>query len=385
MKSKKILRISTVPSSLDLLLTDQMKFMTNQGYKVIMISASGREVKNLIKREGCQHIEIPFTRKITLFKDLYCLWLLIKVILQTKPEIVHTHSPKAGLLGMIASFICRVPLRFHTIAGLPLMVHTGLKRKVLNTTEKITYFCATKVLPNSKSIMEFVIEQRFTSKEKLEMIGYGSSNGIDLSRFSPSKLQIELLDSIKKKVLYDPNSIYFLSVGRIVKDKGIEELVSVFKKLNTEYQNTKLIILGEYEKDLDPIQPEIEFEIENNPNIIFIGWSDHVEYYMSFCHSLIHGSYREGFPNVLLQAGAMKCPIICSHIPGNIDIVDDSETGLIFRVKDKDALYAKMVWSLKNVEKIHLYSQDLYEKIHTYFERKKFHELIKEFYLNQNN
>lgn len=350
-----------------------------------MISADGKEIKHVVERERCPHITIPFTRQITPLRDLWCLLLLIKIVFKEKPDIVHTHTPKAGLIGMLASYICRVPIRLHTIAGLPLMVATGFKRSLLESIEKLTYRCATKILPNSKSIKSFILDHAFTSEKKLHIIGEGSSNGIDLKKYTPDVLDDSKINLLKKDLLFDENNFYFLAVGRIVRDKGIEELVNTFKKINLEYSNTRLVLLGTFEKELDPISSEIELEVKENLNIHFIGWSDHVEYYMSFCNALIHASYREGFPNVLLQAGAMNCPIVCSDIPGNIDIVDDMQTGLLFKVKDRDHLYEKMVWLINNPSEIESFTMKLSNKIYTFFERTKFHNLLKDFYNNQFN
>ena len=208
----KIIRITTVPISLDLLLTDQMKFMKSKGIDVTMISNSGEQVDRLIKQQECPHIEVNLTRQITPIADLKALAHLIKIFKTHQPDIVHTHTPKAGLLGMIAAKFCSVPLRLHTIAGLPLMTATGLKKRILFQTEKITYWGAHKVLPNSKSLRSYMLQNRMIKEEKLAMIGKGSTNGIDIERFSLSKITDKEKESIKEKINYTDSDFVIIAI-----------------------------------------------------------------------------------------------------------------------------------------------------------------------------
>jgi len=167
-----------------------------------MISADGKERDEIIKNEGCPHIVVPMTRQITPWQDLKCLWQLIKIFRKEKPKIVHTHTPKAGLLGMLAAYICSVKVRIHTVAGLPLMVEKGFKFRLLTLIEKITYAAANRVWPNSTSLKNYIIEKRFTKKSKLGVILMGSSNGINLNRYSKQSLDNNIIEEIKKSFFY---------------------------------------------------------------------------------------------------------------------------------------------------------------------------------------
>jgi glycosyltransferase involved in cell wall biosynthesis len=377
MKKPKLIRITTVPISLNLLLTNQPRAASDAGFDVVLIAADGPEWPEIIARENCPYFICPMTRTISPLKDLVSLWKLFVFFLKEKPQIVHSHTPKAGLLSMIAGKIARVPVRIHTLAGLPLETATENKKKLLKFIEKITLFCSTETWPNSLSLLNFY-KENVKNSPKLKLIGAGSSNGIDLSKFQKNKLDPEILAEIKNKIGFKSDTTYFLAVGRIVRDKGIPELIEAFCELKLKFSNIRLILVGSYENiRSEEILPEnILKKIDDEPDIIPVGWSDKVEYYMALCNFLVFPSHREGFPNVLLQAGAMKLPVICSQINGNIDIVTDHETGLLHKPKDKNHLVEQLVFSLNHPEKMAKMAENLYLKVNEKFERNAFHKLI---------
>lgn len=372
LKKNKLIRITTVPMALAYPLSGQPSFMHKNGFDVIMISANGKELPKVLSNEICPHIVIPMTRRITPWQDLWSLFRLIKFIKKEKPDIVHTETPKAGLLGMLASRICNVNIRIHTVAGLPLMVENGFKLWLLKLVEKITYAAATNVWPNSYSLKEFILKHNFTSSQKIHVIGKGSSNGINTERFNVEHLNPEVLEEVKKSFCYDGNCLYFLFVGRMVFDKGIIELVNTFIKLQNIHSNLRLILLGNYEKLLDPLPEKIESEIKTNPYIIHINWTNHVEYYMAVSDYFIFPSYREGFPNVLLEAAAMQLPIICSNIAGNIDIVTNDKTGVIFESQNENSLEEAMIKSMQTPQKSIQMASCLHKLVTNSFEREIF-------------
>lgn len=379
----KLIRITTVPISLKLLITGQMKFMSENGFDVIMISADGKEINEVRQSEACPHVLIELTRKITPLKDLMALWKMYNFFRSQKPDIVHTHTPKAGLIGMLAAKLAGVKIRIHTVAGMPLMVYEGKMKKLLIAVEKLTYWASTDVWPNSYSLYNYILENKFTQKSKVKIINKGSSNGIDLNRFSIENLNPEKIASIKRQISFDENQKIVVSIGRMVKDKGVEELVSAFKQLQAENINFKLLLIGPFEHDLDPLNKEIVKEIESNPNIQHIDWSDDVEYYMHLSYLLIHPSHREGFPNVLLQAGAMKCPIVCSEIPGNVDVANNRSEATWFKVKNQEDLYEKLKWAMENENELKLRADNLHQKIEKSFSRIEIHNAILAAYKNK--
>lgn len=378
----KLIRVTTVPIALKYLLAGQMKYMKETGFDVIMVSADGEGREDVIKQEGCEHHIIPMTRTISPFADLRSLWKMYRFIKKEKPDIVHSHTPKAGLMAMIASKWAGVKIRIHTVAGLRFMTSHGFTRKLLMRMEKLTAYYATHVWPNSFSLLQYIKDTRLLNTKKLEVIGYGSSNGIDLSRFSQELLEQEKIKSIKKELNYDPQLTYFLCVGRIVKDKGIRELVKSFCRLYAKNDRLRLILVGSFEDHLDPIGDDVKDILQKHPGIIMTGWRNDVEYFMQLSFALIHPSYREGFPNVLLQAGAMCCPVICSCIEGNIDIVDHEESGFLFEAQNEEALFQALKKALANPGMLKNYAGNLRRKIEERFERKTLHKKIKEKYIN---
>ena len=376
----KLVRVTTVPLALKYLVTGQMRYMKENGFDVIMISADGKERNTIIQNENCPHVVIPMTRKITPFSDLRSLWLLYNFFKKEKPDIVHSHTPKAGLLAMLASKMAGVKIRVHTVAGLRFMTSTGMTRKVLVQMEKLTCKWATHVWPNSFSLMKYILSSKLTQEKKLEVIGLGSSNGINLSRFSPGSLDATKLKRAKELIRYDENLIYFLCVGRIVKDKGIHELLYAFTKTYEINKNVRLVLVGTFENDLDPIGEEAESILKKHPGIILTGWSDDVEYFMSLSFALVHPSYREGFPNVLLQAGAMLCPVLCSRIEGNIDLIDQEKTGLIFEAKNKVALFQTLERALANPLVLKQYARELRKKVEEHFDQRVLHKALNQKY-----
>jgi glycosyltransferase involved in cell wall biosynthesis len=377
----KLIRVTTVPMALKHLLSGQMRYMNENGFEVIMVSAAGKEIDEVTANEDCPHHIINMTRKITPVADLKSLWQLYRFFKKEKPAIVHSHTPKAGLLAMLAAKFAGVKVRIHTIAGLRFMTSSGFTRKILVFMEKLTGRAATHVWPNSFSILKYVQDNKLVAAKKLQVIGLGSSNGINLNRFNALALQPSKEEELKKQLQYNENFTYLLSVGRIVKDKGIDELLVSFDKLYLQNAGLRLILLGSFEEDLDPVSDKAKKILREHPGIIHINWSDEVAYYMHLAHILIHPSYREGFPNVLLQAGAMGCPVVCSRIEGNIDIVEDKRTGLIFEAKNETDLIEKLTFALEHRDLMKSYAAELQKKVLTNFDQGLVHELIKKKYL----
>lgn len=335
---QKLIRITTIPISLEKLLENQLRFM-KQYYDVTAISADLTNLERVGKLQEVPVYAIEMTRKITPWQDLKATWRLFCFFKKEKPFIIHTHTPKAGTVGMLAAKLAGVPHRLHTVAGLPLLEATGKKRKLLNFVEKITYACATKVYPNSYGLKGIIIKEQFCDQEKLKVIGNGSSNGINTSYFDPELFTDNDIQSLKINLGITPEEFVFIYVGRLVGDKGINELIQAFQKLAAESNRVKLLLVGPFESDLDPLTPETIHEIATNDNIISVGFQKDVRRYFAISDCLIFPSYREGFPNVVMQAGAMALPSIVTNINGCNEIIIDGANGIIIPVKNSKAIY----------------------------------------------
>ena len=344
---KKLIRITTVPISFKVLLKGQLRFMASNGFDVKGVSSEGEELKEVRENEGIVMEAINMSRKITPFQDLKSLWEMWNFLRKEKPQIVHTHTPKAGIIGMLAARLAGVPHRLHTVAGLPLMEATGIKRKILNFVEKLTYSSATRVYPNSKGLYDFILQNHFTQSNKLKIIANGSSNGINTTFFSPAQVsEIEKV-ALREKLNIQSDDFVFVFVGRIVSDKGINELIKAFSQLqtaeNNELTGIKLLLVGGLESDLDPLNPETLAEINQNKDIISAGFQQDVRPFFAISNVLAFPSYREGFPNVVMQAGAMGLPSIVSDINGCNEIIVEGENGLIIPPKNVEKLKEKML------------------------------------------
>ena len=349
---KKLIRITTVPLSLKVLLKGQLRFMASNGFDVKGVSSEGEELREVHENEGIAVEAITMSRKITPFQDLKSLWEMWNFLRKEKPQIVHTHTPKAGIIGMLAARLAGVPHRLHTVAGLPLMEATGTKRKILNFVEKLTYSSTTRVYPNSKGLYDFILQNNFTQSNKLKIIANGSSNGIDTTFFSPDQVTELERVTLREKLNIQPDDFVFVFVGRIVSDKGINELIKAFSELqaveNNEPTGIKLLLVGGLENDLDPLNSETLAEINQNKDIISVGFQQDVRSFFAIADALVFPSYREGFPNVVMQAGAMGLPSIVSDINGCNEIIIEGENGLIIPPKNVEKLKEKMLTLAKD-------------------------------------
>lgn len=337
----KLVRITTVPLSLKYLLPGQMTYMREHGFDVTMMSSDGPEVAGVIAEEKCAFHALPLTRTISPLNDLKCIYHLYKWLKKNKPTIIHSETPKAGLVAMISGWLAGVPVRINTVAGLPLMVENGYKYFILAAVERITNAAATNVWPNSFSLQKIMLEKKLCKAGKMQVLANGSSNGTNTNRYSREALDPVKMQAIKENIHYNEYLHYNLCVARVVKDKGITELVEAFKALYNRDQSQRLLLVGPYEKHLDPLpQSTIEL-IENHPGIIRVPMTDAVEYYLALAQLFVFASYREGFPNVLMEAGSMGIPVICSRIEGNVDLIKHGETGLLFEKMNSNDLLEK--------------------------------------------
>lgn len=340
---EKFFLITTVSKSLNFF-KEQINHL-NQFYDVTLISSPSAELKEIATRENVNYKGIKMNREIALFNDIKSLICLIIFFVKERPTVLHCNTPKASLLGLIAAYITRVPNRIYYIHGLRYEGVTGIKRKILITMEKISCFCANKIVAVSFGVQE-IVQNDLTSK-KVDVIHNGSPNGMVIddfinSQYNKSEIREEL-NILKSDFVYG-------FVGRIVGDKGINELIEAFQVLNEEYKNTKLLLIGLYEEELDPLKKETIEEIKNNQNIIELGFQKDVKKYLSIINVFVSPSYREGFGLSLLEANLMGKPVIATKITGYTEIVTQGENGFLIPIKNSEELKNKMEWSLLNSE-----------------------------------
>jgi len=337
MSKPKLIRITTIPLSLDKLLSGQLRFMRDY-FEVTAVSSEKEYLERIGEREGVATHHLEMTRKITPHKDIWALLKLWLYFIKTKPHIVHTHTPKAGIVGMLAAKLAGVPYRLHTVAGLPLLEAEGKKRKLLDIVEKLTYRCATHVLPNSFGLKKIILDLKFTTPHKIMVLANGSSNGIDTNYFSKEHFSFAQKTALKESLQIAETDFVFVFVGRLVSDKGINEAVSAFKKIRITYPHAKFLLVGPLESELDPLDVETLEAINHCTGIISVGYQQDVRPYLAISCVLVFPSYREGFPNVVMQAGAMELPSIVSDINGCNEIIIQNKNGLIIPPKSEQQL-----------------------------------------------
>ncbi len=338
MKHVKIIRTSTIPLSLNILLKGQLKFLSDY-FEVIGISSNGEELKEVNIREGVKVEAIEMERGISPLKDFVSLIKMYQQFKREKPTIVHSITPKAGLLTMLAGKFAGVPIRMHTFTGLIFPTRIGMMQKLLIKMDQLLCWAATNIYPEGNGVKSDLINFNITNKP-LKILANGNVNGIDTTFFSRQQIDDHKQEKLKKELNIQPNDFVFIFVGRLVGDKGINELIEAFSKLKT--QNSKLLLVGPLESDLDPLQIFTLKEIENNPNIISVGFQKDVRSYFAISDVLTFPSYREGFPNVVLQAGAMELPSIVSNINGCNEIIIEGKNGAIISVKNVEEILNAM-------------------------------------------
>lgn len=366
MHKKKIFRVATVSMSLDILLKGQLKFL-QQYYDITAISGADEHLDEVERREGVRVKNIKMKREISVFNDVVSLFRLYWFFRKEKPALVHSITPKAGLLTMIAGKMAGVPVRMHTFTGLVFPAKSGFKKRLLIWMDKLLCACATHIYPEGKGVKKELLQYRITSKP-LSIIANGNINGVDLTYFDPYLFSDEDKIEQRQKLGIEKQDFVFVFLGRLVRDKGVAELVEAFTKLNATGR-IKLLLVGDYEQNLDPLPAKIVSDIEMYPDIISVGFVKDVRPYLSISDVLVLASYKEGFPNSVLQAAAMGLPCIVTDISGNNEIITHGDTGWIIPVRNTEALQEAMKKALVEYKRNAQFSQYTRRKIALLYEQ----------------
>lgn len=343
---KKIIRATTVPTSLVAFCSGLLKELSEK-YEVIAISSPGEDLYKIHKSDGIRVISVPMERHISIIKDMKSLWLMYKVFRKEKPYMIHSMTPKAGLICMVAGSFAHVPRRVHTFTGLVWPTTVGIKRKILMLADKIICRCATNLIPEGQGVMNDL--KTHITKKPMQVLGYGNVRGIDLNYWKvTSELKSKSIELRRK--LDVTNTFNFIFVGRIVGDKGINELVEAFIRLLNNGKNIRLLLIGKFETNLDPVSEVTRTKINSTHQIIVVGpqYGEDLKTHYAASDCLVLPSYREGFPNTPIEAGALNLPCIVTDINGSREIIENGKNGLIIKPKDVDALYESMRLILEN-------------------------------------
>lgn len=323
---KNILHVINVYFSLSYF-GDQFKYFGEKGYREHLICSPSEYLEGYAKKNGIKYLEVPVNRKISIIDDLKAIWRVFRYIKKNKIDVVSGHTPKGAMVGMIAAFLANVPIRLYFRHGLAYETSKGLTRFLIKNTDRITSLCATKIICASPSVLEVSLADRLAPPRKQVVLLKGTCGGIDTNKvFNPSNIDNKSLDTLRKQYKIDNDDFVVGFTGRLVKDKGIEELVNAFKQLEGK-SKIKLLLVGLFE-ERDAISTETREYILNSENIIYTGFvNENIQLFYSLMDVYVLPSYREGFPTGVLEAQSMKTPVLTTRVTGCIDSIIDGQTG----------------------------------------------------------
>ena len=344
---KKFFITTTIPTTFSFF-KGNLRYLS-EWFEVCAISSKPEELQQIGEREGVRTHCIPMARPIALVRDIVCLFKFIFFFLKERPYVVHGNTPKASMLSMVAAWVTRVPVRIYMCHGLRYQGTQGKMRNLLMWMEKLTCACATEVICVSNGVRDTFAEDGICDFNKSVVIGAGSATGLDVEHFNPEVVEHNVL---RTELGLSQDDFIFIFVGRIVTDKGINELVSAFNRLSGEYPHAHLVLIGNEELEQNPITADSRSVIHSNKHIHPIGRRTDVRPYLKDADAFVFPSYREGFGMVLIEANAMGSPAISSDIIGCNEIIIEGENGALIPSKDANALYIKMKEWLENPESV---------------------------------
>ncbi len=335
----RIVHVMTVPASL-YFLSGQVAFMRAQGYDVHAVSSPDPYLELFGAQEGIPVFAVPMTRSITPLEDLRSLRRLWGLLRRLRPDVVHAHTPKGGLLGMIAATLARVPVRVYHMRGLPFVTATGRRRWILRMTETVSCALAHRVLAVSHSMRRIAVAEGVCAAEKIVVLAGGSGNGVDATtRFVPQPPQVRCEARARRGIPQDALVIGF--VGRLVREKGVVELAAAWQQLRDEDPRLHLLLVGRSETE-DAIPAPVLARLRADPRVHLTGVDPNTPPLYAAMDVVALPTYREGFPNVALEAAAMALPIVATAVPGCVDAVEDGVTGALIPAKDARALQEEL-------------------------------------------
>jgi len=306
-----------------LVLGGRLRTLREAGFRVTLVSSPGALLTRTAAQEGVESVAIPMRRGMAPAADLLSLLRLCWLLWRLKPEMTEFSTPKAGLLGSVAAMLCGVPSRVYLLRGLRLETSTGIKRCILLAAERVASACSHVVLCNSESLRNQALALRVAPEDKLRLLGSGSSNGVDVERFSPGP------GTLRARLGLPPDAPVVGFVGRLTRDKGLPELVEAFDAILAARPQAHLLLVGWFDASEDALGSALRSRIKNHPHIHMTGYvADTAPYYRAM-DVMVLPTWREGFPNVVLEAAASGIPVVTTLCTGSRDAVVPEVTGLL--------------------------------------------------------
>jgi len=333
----RVVHISTSPLFLNFL-RGLLLDLRERGFEPSVVCSPGELLDRFMRETGVSGFGVDMPRRITPLRDLVALYRLFILLRRVRPHIVHAHTPKGGLLGTTAAWMCRVSVRIYHIRGLPHLTASGVKRLLLHWSEKAACRLAHRVLCVGESMRRIAVEEKLCPPDRIKVLANGSGQGVDAERrFHPERFTNAEREPLQTQLQIPPDATVIGFVGRIVRDKGMQELAHAWQHLREDYSHVHLLLVGEYEEQ-DQVPAWVEQTFASDPRVHITGWVSDAAPYYAIMHVLVLPSYREGFPNTPLEAAAMELPVVATRIPGTVDAVEDEVTGLLVPPRDAQAL-----------------------------------------------
>ncbi len=335
----KLMHITTVPHTLHFLI-GQIGFMRRSGIDVQAVSSVDDKLDFFLSHEPIRHHEVTMERALSPFRDVVAMTRLWRLFRRERPTIVHAHTPKAGLLGMLAAFCAGVPVRVYHVHGLRFATLTGWKRQLVVCCERVACALATQVLCVSESARREAIDCGMVVPKKIKVLLRGSINGMDANeRFRPERLPARERDTTRERLGLPGQATVIGFVGRLVKDKGIEDLAEAWKIVRKKHAHVHLLLVGDYEPQ-DPVSAATQQAFANDARVCRVDYDPDTPRLFQAMDLFCLPTYREGLPYVLLEASAMRLPIVATRVTGCVDAVMDGENGTLVAARDPAALAA---------------------------------------------
>lgn len=371
---QKLVIVTTVPITIKSILKNQPKFL-NSFFDVSIITSSGKEIDDIKKNEGVKVYSLDMKRGITPLRDLISVYKLFILFLKIRPDIVHSYTPKAGLLSMLASSFALVKVRIHTFTGLIFPSRKGATKLILVLMDRLTIFLSSLVIAESNGVKD-ELKSIKAPLSKIKKIGNGNIAGVDEQLFSP--ISIDEKKRLKDSYGIPHEAFTFCYVGRVNYEKGISEMIDAFIRLKG---NPYLIIAGNFDGEY-PISKNIQKLIRLHPRIIHFGFVDEVKKIYGASDVSVLVSYREGFPNTILESFSMGVPCIATNVNGSREIIKSNKTGWLIPIMDKESTFMAMNTSMQSIEKLENIGRHCRELIIEKFTKKNYLKELLSFYQN---
>lgn len=378
--NKSILHVVNIYFVLPYFIGDQFLYFNQKGYKIHVICSPSEQIENYSKEKGFSFKQVLILRSISIFQDVKSIISICNYIRKKNIDIVIGHTPKGALLSMIAAFLTRVPKRIYFRHGLVYETSTGFKRKLLISIDKLTSKLATQIVCVSPSVCRRSLEDKLNKEEKQVILSRGTCNGVDTDRFNRSSIDLSIKFELKRILNIPEDSFVIGYTGRLVRDKGIVELVDAFINLSKEYENVYLLLVGMLEKR-DALPLETIKLINDNTHIINPGLIENreIEYYYSLMDVFTLPSYREGFPTSVLEASSMELPVITTKVTGCVDSIIENKSGLFVKHSSVEVFDAIKTFILDSSKKSE-FGKAGRQYMLKYFDQKIIWECIEDLY-----